>query len=556
MLLLVRLLGFGAETTSSDPPFHEPSSAEWVADYLPIEWSVKRQQDNTGSWSFSVPYTERFADELKQYSEAYFYLDGEELIRGYVDDLQIDLSGDKIVYRVTGLGEAVELDKMLSQNFSHYDNVEVIVIIQELLMWAGWALGDFSTMQDATIKTTIDLRDQETVLQQIRRVCEAVPGVHWRWGGYDCLGRPTLDIGFFDEVSDIRLEQGSESIILPSNDHKVGQIKSAQIRKVLSNLISEVHGNGGTYNLSGDPDKQRVMTLWHVNELFTVSPGLENPDYPLITDGHGFFRIRNNAIYPQGSSIRKTWDFMVTENEEPPTVTELGTAAYGLYLKCIRFLQEHADTSDTYDLTIAGLQTFPLPGDRIRADANYLVMAIPGYGAIPVEGEQIHDDYRIISWDMKGSGDNIEISTNLTENEFINAYEEEEDIIEIDRGYENASIKDRASGIICGDYAITVIQDDETDVAGPGASPDCTLCDGTDGILITIAFTPGPGTSHVKFIGIFPTATEDFIYEIVQQPTVIGELMDDPAIICFRYTDHPWDTTDSVSIKTYIRTWG
>lgn len=560
MGLVVRLKALGDNTTIATPPYVEPATQEWAGEFSPISWSIKRQQDNTGSWEFTIPAVVRFASKIKNYAMAYFYLDGEELIHGLVDDVQLDISGDKLIFAVTGLGEVAELDRVLSQNFAHYYDTEVIAILQEILRWAGWQLGDFSTMETPTIKTTIDLREQETVLQQVQRVCEAIPGLHWRWGGYDCLNRPLLDIGFFDEVQNVKLVQTEIPSIITRNNTTIGYVKSGQIRQTYTNLVSEVHGNGGTYNLTADPDKQRVMNLWFVNELITAFPAVENPDYPIILDGNGFFRIRNNNLYPAGSSIRKTWDFMVTKNEDPPSVADLTQAALGLYLKCIRFLQEHAYANDAYSLSVSGLSAMPLPGDRVNVSVNNLSYIIPGKGAATIEGYTLEGNYRIISWDMKGSGDIIDYSVNLTEHEYIGYMEEDEDVVAQKKNYENSNIRPRAGGEICGDYAIQVEQDNETDTAGPAAAADCYLCSEStqDAKEVTVAFSvPVGGMSKVKLIGIVPTPTVPFTYTITQQPTLTGGgAMDDPLIICFRFEDHVWDLADSVSIKTHFRYWG
>lgn len=556
--LLVKILGLGADAAISDPPYTAPVSEEWVGELYPISWSIKREQDSTGSWSFTVPFTAKFRNQLKRYAKVYFYLDGEEIMFGLIDDLQIDVSGDKVVYSVSGLGEVALLDRTLSVNLSHYDAVEVIVILQEALRWAGWRLGDFMTMQNITAATTIDLRDCETVLQQVQRICESVPGVHYRWGGYDCNGRPTLDVGFFDQVQNVTLTQGREEEPQPH----IGYVQTASISSSYINLISEVHGNGGVYNLSTDPDKQRTMAIWHVNELLTAFPALVNPDFPVVQDGNGFYRVRNINLYPEGSNIRKSWDFMVTRNEDPPTLAELRSAAFGLYQRCIRFLQEHAYADNTYSLKVTGLRSLPYPGDRVNVDVTTLNYSIPGYGTIVAEGESIHGDYRIGSWSMDGSGDKVSFSVNLTEHEFIGIVEAEEDVIVTRESYEAYTVKPRGSGTICGDLAIIVEQTDETDVIAIGNAANCQACiteADLDGHSITVAFSvPTPGVQKVKAIGFLPTPTVPFVCEITQEPTMDGGYigMDDPLIVCFRFEDHPWNVGDSVVLKTYFRQWG
>lgn len=561
MGMIIRLKALVADEEILEPPYTAPVLDQWIAEFEPISWSISREQDNTGSWSFEVPIGMRWVKEVKNYSRAYFYLDGEELMHGLVDDVSISISGDKVVYSVSGLGEVALLDRVLSCNFTHYQNVEIIVILQELLRWAGWRLGDFTTMPNVTETTTIDLREQETVLQQIRRVCESSPGLHWRWGGYNCQGYPMLDIGYFDELTNISLAQTEQPYTAVDFNNKEGYLTSVTINQTYNNLISEVHGNGGTYNLTTDPDKQYVMNLWFVNELFTVFPGLEDPDYPLILDGNGFYRVRNLALYPSGSNIRKTWDFMVTQNDDPPTASEIYTAAYGLYKKCIRFLQEHAYTDDAITVNGLGLYTMPLPSNRINLNAAWPSFVALNGEHVVLEGEELHGDYRVTNWGLNGNGDKIEFTMSLTEHEFTGPTAADDDVVILSDSASNKDIKPRASGPICGDYALIIYQDDfNYGASGPGVAADCQICESYDDaftrtLIVTIPPPPN-GLRKLRLLGIVPTPTIPFEWDLVQAPEITAEVISQQAIICFRYRDEPWDATSTVTLKAYFRIWG
>jgi hypothetical protein len=555
--------------TSPDPPYIAAEQRELIGEFKPIQWSIHRGQDETGSWSFTIPFFSKFADifiDPTRSLTAYLLHDGIEQMHGLINDVKLTVSGDKLVYAVSGLGETGVLARYVSKSFAHYEDTPLLAIFYDLLSWAGWALGDHQTMPNITEVTTIDLRDQKNVLAQIRRVVDSIPNLHWRYGGVNAGGRETMDFGYFDTVSPIRLQQGDAVIVSPTMDSTVGQIRSIKFADSREQLISEVIGNGGTYALDTSPDRQRVLDMWAVNEAFTADPTLEDANYPLVQDGDGFYRVRNLALHPTGGSSRETWDYIVTKNAEAATVAERNNAAYALYLKCIRFLEENSTINRTYTIDVRGLKNMPLPGNRVRVDANYITVY-----DVPVPGFELHEDLRVGAWDLKGSKDKVTASFTLSATEFMGQGVDplgRDDVIQLTAGLGEQPYN-RIGGALTENFG-NPVQNSYVGNVAFGSPPDCITSDSTQiGILLTIplAVIPPPEDplvpiTEVKVIGFLPqkrqaaaplpdttVPTENFTIDIVQQPTIGGT----PLIVCFNW-DRDWDAViDSLYLSAYMR---
>jgi hypothetical protein len=526
------------------------TEVEWVAEFNPISATIKRQQDNAGSWTIQVPYTDPNSQYLTTYARLHLFVDGVEVMFGFIDDVQITMSDDKIVYEVSGLGEVETLSHTEGMRLAIFTNTPTLAILDGILNWAGWALGDTSTMVDPTVTSSINMYDEETAFQQISRLCSTIPQLHWRWGGYNCMGKPMLDVGFFDEVdTTIRLDQSADVIQAPSST--IGQIVSASIRHTFANLVSEIHARGGKFNPDSAPDEVRYLVTSNINSYFALYPAEEDPDYTIESFGSTatFHRIRNNKIYPAGRIIHQTWSDIAPRLGEDASASDVAEAAGSLYRMCKRYLQEHETTDPAYQFTIAGLNTMlPLPGDRIRIDANVLTQSVSGFGLVPLDGESLHDDYRIISWDASFSGDKLTFTLTATEQEFIGNYgadDEANAIADVSAQVSRVSrIDDEALAIF--DISST------TAVLGPGLAANASLCEDTDARSIGFVFTPDVSWDYIFPVGIAVTPAVPYDYEITQYP-VPTPLPGLPAIISFRFRDHPWNALDVVQITMYTK---
>lgn len=434
-----------------------------VADLRVVQWQVVRRINNTGTFSFQLPMILPRASQLENYCDADIQVDGISLMVGRVDKVNRKMSGDKTGYIVSGLGEPDALARFMSKDTSHYQDVPVQLIVSDLLTYAGWELGDATSMVDPTIRTTIDLRSEEHLLPQIQKACESVPGLFWRYGGINTNGNPTLDIGYFDDQQNIHIAQESTGC-QPRFRDGFGAIKQINFVENRANLVHEIAAYGGNYD-DGSGD-QLVITL-----ADAVAAGvIEDPGFPIMIGDAGQLVVRNLGIYPVGGTVRKQFDIHVTENGDPPTNQEIDEAAQALYWRAVRYLQENGYASEEYNAQVTHLKRLPQPGDRIWVDANQVggTICSPVSALAVIPGFTVQSNLRVGEWQISGAGDKIGVSFKLTVNEYL------DDVTDLAKTFDNLDSRIPRTTIYGSMLAGTrSTQKTTSTLQGPSAVADC-----------------------------------------------------------------------------------
>ena len=510
-----------------------------VADLSPISWKVGRRINNTGSWNFVCPMILPRAAQLENFCSVRMYLDGVEMMHGTVDKVKRTMTGDKVGYNVSGLGEVEALARSMAKDTSHYQNVNVLLILNDLLTYAGWGLGNTTTVLDTSVRTTIDLRNEENMLAQIQQVCQSTPGLFWRYGGLSAAGVPTLDVGFFDAQSSIRVAQAG-TLSRPG----FGLLKKIDFVENHSDLIYQIAGYGGNYeDGSGD---QALITL----DDALAAGVAQDPGFPIVVAANGQTVVENSALAPIGGTVRMKFDIHVTENGDTPTNIEVDQAAIALYWRCVRFLQEHANSDEEYQLSCTHIRQMPEVGDRIWVNAHTIsgLDEFSGQRSM-IPGFSFDGSLRAGEWQISGSGDNIDVSMKLTENEHI-GFADDADIQMYD------TLKSRIPnttqfGSLMNGVRTSQITTDTTVPAGSAAN--CFAVSGdplTPAGLVVDCGLPTVG-GWVNTVSLIHIDTPGYNWRIVQNPVLPATTL----ILCIWPDDNSdWTVSDSLTVSvTWLR---
>lgn len=349
------------------------------------------------------------------------YERGQLLISGFVNDTpEIDLEKDKTLsVKMNAFGELGWLTQYRAKSNSHYQDQQLLDILDDLLLVANgaWDIGDISTMVDATIETTIDLRSKEEVFAQIVAAIKNVPDVHIRYGGYSG-GIHYLDVGNFNQVTQHFTE-----------GHNLQSLKRKRISTPFYSVV-EAYGNW-----SGSED---VLSL---QNALADARTTAHPDYtrfPITYDAATGTWICSDTVETKGVQVTKTFSLTKTSNDEPPTATEIAEAGYALWLKTVRFLKSHTEHEEFSGDIV--LPAAPRVGDKAR----------------------IHS----VIWEPVI--DHVERSV-----EYIQLYTVDDSyrITEVDYEFETAWIKDRSGTEVTDEdanlYSFSVTSNDEAERVDP-----------------------------------------------------------------------------------------
>jgi hypothetical protein len=482
-----------------------------VADLPVIKWQVVRKINNTGTFSFTIPMMIPRANQLENYCDADILVDGISIMKGRIDKVQRSMTGNKATYTISGLGEADELARFMAKDTSHYQDIDIVTILTDLLQYAGWDIGDTTTMLDPTLTTTIDLRSEEHILPQIQTACESVSGLFWRYGGINAAGVQTLDFGYFDEQEQIHFAQPGTGIG-PTKLTGYGAVKTIKIVENHASLVYEIAGYGGNY--TDTDDTQNVITLQNVLDAGVV----QDANFPVQIGVSGQLVVRNVNLFPVGGTVRKQFDVYATKNEEEPTQDEIDEAALALYQRCVRYLDENQHSSEEYSMTATHLDGNMLPtvGNRVWVTANAISGYFCDFGYARIPGLQLNTNLRVGEWKYSGSGDNIDLQLKLTVHEYYS------EINDLASTYDTLQDQIPTQNLYGSFKAATNTRSETVSITeGPGAASDCdnggaTPATTTDGKLFTVPWPTNIPTWVTDISALNITLTTGFEYQLVQ----------------------------------------
>ena len=158
-----------------------------------LSLTVERELNAVPTFDFSIDSTFLHGGSLDRQHQprAAIDVDGVREIDGYVRSISLDESGN---YRVQCDSLFVELTRVRSKSNAKYQDQQVVAILLDLLTYAPqWALGDFLTMEDFMVRTTVDLRGEKRLFSQITKLMASVPNLFFREGP-----NRTIELGIFD----------------------------------------------------------------------------------------------------------------------------------------------------------------------------------------------------------------------------------------------------------------------------------------------------------------------------------------------------------------------
>lgn len=302
-------------------------------------------QNIANDFSVSIPAREiDWSDVLLK--DVVLWHRGKKIISGFVNEpAQLELPDNQVlVAKLECLDDLGRLTCKRALTDSHYQNIQVSIILQDLLQsTTDWTLTDTSTMIDPLAVTTVDLRNKEHLWAQIIEVVKSIPRCFVRYGGYNTLlGKHELHIGNFDNertnvvqnqnLVDLSLQRGSQSSYT-------------------------------TIEAYGDRSASKRVTLEDALLFPATTSHPDYPTYPISLDPlTGTYVCQDLTPGKRGCEITKTFSVHKTQNNAPPTTTQIRQTGFAIWQKCVRFFQQNS-TTDTYTVK-AFLPESPLVCDR------------------------------------------------------------------------------------------------------------------------------------------------------------------------------------------------
>lgn len=350
----------------------------YIGDFVVTDANYKRSLNENGSFDFSIPisalkgkvfdFSEFDAGDL--FSDPFhtstvlveLYRNGKLLIDGVLDSVSIDYVGQDLSYKFLCSGEMWSLANSRALSVANYQDLPILDILTDLLTQIppfaeneSWAIGDVRTMQDITVRTTIDLRGEKRRLPQIRKLLESIPNLFFRYGGRDSRGRRLLDIGFFNTK------------IYPhifSNE-----IEDLEQTLKFSDQIGAIESYGGEVTIAGTTRKLNL------NDALTYDPELQflSEDdlalFPIVpgSGSYGALIVRSSTLPSQKVEI---YSEIVPTTKIDPSSDELGQAGIALWRRTCAELAQIREPLDEWRAKIQELPENFTIGDQIYLDAS------------------------------------------------------------------------------------------------------------------------------------------------------------------------------------------
>ena len=298
---------------------------------------IDRAIDAAGKCTFMVPAM-RFHDPLRSFRNARYtiYYRDTVLVRdGIIQSSTPVMKSKKSIDFVSfsGTTEMGQLMAVGGKSNANYQEQLLVFVVDDLLSKVpDWRLG-YTEGLDLTNTITIDLRSKSTILAQVKEVCNSVPEIHFRYGGYfdDYY---ELDLGPLNDSSGLNFSEG----------HNLQQIKRLPSSKT---LLYEIEAFGGTVK---EPPGYTTEREVYLEDAYDYDNTLaSDPSYPIVNKADGTWVVRDN-YQTDGDSILKRYT-NAKPNTDSPTTAEIEEAGYALYQMCVNELLKANSQTDTYDAT-------------------------------------------------------------------------------------------------------------------------------------------------------------------------------------------------------------
>lgn len=278
--------------------FLNPENNVLIGDVFVEKASVNTGLGKTGEWSTEIPTALDILPYLEKGQTAQLFYQGHLVIEGEIKTFQTKLD-DANKIEIKGRDFLDGLYEFPADTTAVYKDAFLVQVVSQLLIQAGWRLGQVATMIDPlTTKITGDFRSEENLLPQIQKLINSVPKLTYRYGGIQA-GFPTLDIGFFATPSGMRFySPPNEDFVVNAGDgllgvdDTVGFIKELSYETTLEDLTWGIEAYGG--EVTDELGVKRNISLY---DAFRAVPArLNDLQYPI------------NEMQWSGRGRYVTWD--------------------------------------------------------------------------------------------------------------------------------------------------------------------------------------------------------------------------------------------------------
>lgn len=276
---------------------------------------INRSLNAAGKISFSCP-ANRFISPIADFQNYTYqlYFRSQRLINGGLIETSVPATKNNAFIDMIEFNATDELGLLSvvgASSAANYQNESILFIVDDLLRAAGWTLGYVHGI-GATDLFTIDLRENENILAQIKTMTDRVPDLHFRYGGF-FDGYHRLDLGALGTPSQIAFTQG---LNIPSEGIK----RLPQARKKLY----QQEAFGAT---AGTREVYLQDAYDYDNSLAT------HVTYPVINTG-GIWVVRDLTML-EGDQVLKRYSDIKPLNVTSPSATDMEDAGYALWKACI-----------------------------------------------------------------------------------------------------------------------------------------------------------------------------------------------------------------------------
>jgi hypothetical protein len=490
------------------------------------------EEDTTNKFTFALPLTENIYSLLNSKYYVRFYFKGIFIMEGFMDTPSIKVSEGRTSVSISGSAELIELSKVRSNSGGVYQDSTVLGIIMHLLQQdvsERWTIGDFSTVPNYDIVTTLDLRTEKHLLPQLVNALSSTPNMHYRYGGVSPFnGLRRIDVGSFGTETDVLLTQGT------TYGGNIGLVADTiNIKEDVSDNILFVECYGGTIK---DPitTLDRRITL---QDALDADPTLAtDPEFPIITI-NGKLVVKQKLMENETTlSITETFD-NIKPTQETIVAADIENAGLALWAQAKAYLTKVNERSATYTVDVLGLdiENVPAVGDKV-----YFKAAVMAHYIHPITDRSIIwkpidiDEYfRASSITIKIDNTQVQYQFRLTDG---GAIPPDIDIVSMydlmDPGKEEKTPQDPSLA----DSEVVEF------TVGPGISADC-FAGGMPGKLFYAA-SPATPVGYNRTIAPSDVAivTPGGSCDISNYPPI------GPLTLCLHVND-TWDTSSQITFK-------
>lgn len=225
--------------------FIDPITDTLIADSYVFSAKIAYGLNRSGDFDLKLPRNSDAVEQIEEGSTVEIYLDSRLLMRGVVQ--QIDQAfDDKTTLNLGGRDSTDQAYLGGASPFAHYRSAPLLLMLTDVLSWAGWRIGEIDTLVNPTEIGTLDVRAETRALEQAQKIIDTFDGALYRYGGQHA-GYHTLDIGIFGKRSQIAILTPPDDTRAINDATKVGWMKSFTVKTVLSEVLHAVTMYGGDF---------------------------------------------------------------------------------------------------------------------------------------------------------------------------------------------------------------------------------------------------------------------------------------------------------------------